>query len=235
MSGLPSTNVTANRLLAGLAPSDLAFLWPSLSRVNLPVRKQLETPNRAIAAVYFPESGFASVVANSGGRSVEVGLIGREGMTGLAVVMGADRSPNATFMQLAGKGLCVPAPELRSAMRARESLRMAFLRFGHAYIVQTSYTALANGRYKVEERLARWLLMAHDRVDGDDFALTHELMALMLGVRRASITDALDILESKGLVRVRRGCVSVLDRKGLEKLTAGAYGVPEAEFQRLWG
>ena len=235
MSGLPSSDVTSNRLLSSLAENDLALLRPSLSRVALPLRKQLEIPNRAIAAVYFPESGVASVVARAGGRSVEVGLIGREGMTGLAVVMGGDRTPSATYIQLAGKGLRLAAADLRIAMEKSPTLRLSLLKYCHAYGVQTSYTALANGRYKVEERLARWLLMAHDRIDGDDIPLTHEFISIMLGVRRPGVTVALDALAKKGLVRARRGGVIVLNRKGLESLTGGAYGVPEAEFQRLWG
>jgi CRP-like cAMP-binding protein len=217
-----------------LAPADFALLKPRLSAIDLPLRKHLELPNKAIDSVYFPDAGFASVVANGNGQSIEVGLIGREGMTGLAVVMGADRSPNATYMQLAGHGRKISAADLRDAMSASETLRASFLRYGHAFIVQTSHTALANGRNKVEERLARWLLMARDRNDSNELTLTHEFMSIMLGVRRAGVTVALDVLEKKSLVRVKRGGVTILDRKGLEKMTNGAYGVPEAELKRLW-
>jgi CRP-like cAMP-binding protein len=217
-----------------LAPADLALLKPRLSAIDLPLRKHLELPNKAIDSVYFLDAGFASVVANGNGQSIEVGLIGREGMTGLAVVMGADRSPNATYMQLAGHGRKISAADLRDAMSASETLRASFLRYGHAFIVQMSHTALANGRNKVEERLARWLLMARDRNDSNELSLTHEFMSIMLGVRRAGVTVALDVLEKKSLVRVKRGGVTILDRKGLEKMTNGAYGVPEAELKRLW-
>jgi CRP-like cAMP-binding protein len=235
MSGHTSRAATSNRLLSSLAPADFALLKPFLSALDLPLRKQLELPNKAIDSVYFLDAGFASVVANGNGQSIEVGLIGREGMTGLAVVMGADRSPNATYMQLAGHGRKISAADLRDAMSKSETLRASFLRYGHAFIVQTSHTALANGRNKVEERLARWLLMARDRNDGNELMLTHEFMSIMLGVRRAGVTVALDMLEKKSLVRVRRGGVTILDRRGLEKMTNGAYGVPEAEFKRLCG
>ena len=225
----------SNRLLSTLASNDFSLLEPHLSFVDLPLRKQLEHSNKVIESVYFLDSGIASVVANGrGGRSVEVGLIGREGMTGLAVVMGADRTPTSTYMQLAGVGSKIAAADLRSAMARSETLRLSFLRHSHAFIVQMSYTALANGQNKVEERLARWLLMAHDRVDGDDLALTQEFMSVMLGVRRPGVTVALKELTKRALVRVWRGGVTILDRAGPEKTARGAYGVPEMEFKRVW-
>lgn len=211
------------------------MLSPHLKRVDLPLRKQLETRNKAIEFAYFMESGFASVVANGTGRSIEVGLIGREGMTGLAVVMGTDRSPNETFMQNAGAGLRLPVAKLRHAMRESTSLHAALLLYAHAFSIQTTYTAIANGRSKIEERLARWILMARDRIDSDDLALTHEFLSIMLGVRRPGVTVALNLLETQGLIKANRGIITVIDRKGLEETCNGAYGVPEAEFQRLFG
>jgi CRP-like cAMP-binding protein len=226
----------SNRLLSRLSAADFALLSPHLKRVDLPVRKKLEIRDKPIDKVYFPESGFASVVANgSGQRSIEVGLIGREGMTGLAIVMGTDRSTNETFIQSAGEGLCISAAGLRRTMIPGSSLHRHFLLFAHAFSVQTTNTAIANGRGKIEERLARWLLMAHDRVERDDMALTHEFLSLMLGVRRSGVTIALQLLERKGLVQAHRGTVTILDRKSLEKISNGAYGTPEAEFQRLFG
>ncbi|HEV8390335.1 MAG TPA: Crp/Fnr family transcriptional regulator, partial [Dongiaceae bacterium] len=160
----PAAPATPNRLLTRLSADDFSLLEPHLKRVDLPLRTQLEAPKKPIDFVYFPESGFASVVARAaGGHSIEVGLIGREGMTGLAVVMGTDRTPHETFIQNAGRGLRVSASKLRQAIGKSRSLHQAFLLYGHAYILQTAYTAMSNGRHKVEERLARWLLMAHDR------------------------------------------------------------------------
>jgi CRP-like cAMP-binding protein len=227
---------TANRILAHLSAEDFALLRPRLSPVDLPLRKQLETSNRRIEHIYFVESGFASVVANGAGhRSVEVGIVGREGITGLAVIMGTDRSPHETFIQLAGRGQRMTTAHLREAMEQRPSLQQSLLHYGHAFTVQTAYTALANGRSKIDERLARWLLMAHDRVDGDDLSLTHEFLALMLGVRRPGVTIALNQLEKQALIHAKRGVITVDDRDGLEEAANGAYGTPEAEFNRLFG
>jgi CRP-like cAMP-binding protein len=224
-----------NRILSRLGPSDFALLERHLQRVDLPLRKTLESRKKPIDQVYFLESGFASVVANGGDRSIEVALIGREGMTGLAVVMGTDRTPQDTFMQSAGKGWSIAAARLRPAMEQSRTLHQAFLLYGHAYLVQCAYTAMANGRNKIEERLARWILMAQDRIDGNQISLTHEFLALTLGVRRPGVTVALNLLQRIGLIQARRGVISIIDRKGLEKISNGAYGEPEAEFQRLFG
>ena len=236
MPGHPSSDKTRNRILARLSGADFALLEPYLKSVDLPLRKNLELPKRRIENVYFIDSGFASVVANGhGDRSIEVGLIGREGLTGLAVIMGTDRSPNATYMQNAGAGREISVAKLGDAIRQSETLRRTLLNYGHAFFIQTSQTALANGRNKNEERLARWLCMAHDRGDSDELVLTHQFISIMLGVQRPHVTVTLAVLEKAGLIEVKRGVISILDRKGLEKRTRGAYGAPEAEFQRLFG
>jgi CRP-like cAMP-binding protein len=224
-----------NLILARLSPDQLGLLQPHLEAMDLPVRKQLENRNKTIEHVYFIEHGFASVVANGTGRAIEVGLIGREGMTGLAVVMGTDRTPHDTFMQAAGDGQRISSAKLRSAMEQSPALHRSLLRYGHAFVVQTAQTALANGRSKIEERLARWLLMAHDRLDGNEVPLTHEFLSIMLGVRRPGVTIALHLLEKEDLIRARRGTVAILNRTGLRKISNGAYGAAEAEFQRLFG
>jgi len=169
------------------------------------------------------------------GRGIEVGLIGREGMSGLAVVMGTDRTPNRTFIQSASSSLRIPSARLRTAIEQSRTLQKAFLLYAHAFNIQASYTAMANGRSKIEERLARWILMARDRVDSDQLTLTHVFLSLMLGVRRSGVTVALKLLHSAGLIQAARGAIIILDRKGLEKISNGAYGPPEAEFNRLFG
>jgi CRP-like cAMP-binding protein len=226
---------TPNRILSHLSAQDFALLSPFLKRVDLPLRKQLETRNKAIDLVYFIESGFASVVANGSGRGIEVGLIGREGMTGLAVVMGTDRSPPETYIQNAGAGSRITVAKLRQAMGQSATLPRSFLLYAHAFSVQTTCTAMANGRGKIEERLARWILMARDRIDTDKLTLTHEFLSLMLGVRRPGVTVALRLLVSAGLIQAQRGVITIVDRQGLEDISNGSYGVPEAEFQRLFG
>jgi CRP-like cAMP-binding protein len=212
------------------------LLEPHLERVELSLRKALEVRNKRIDHAYFLEDSIASVVANGASdTSIEVGLIGSEGMTGLALVMGADRAPHATFMQVAGTGHRVSAEALRQAMHESAQLQRVFLRFAHAFFIQTTYTALTNGRSKVEESLARWLLMAQDRVKSDELSLTHEFLAIMLGVRRPGVTTALKVLAGRGLVQSGRRWIRVIDRDGLKKASNGAYGPAELEFEKLFG
>jgi CRP-like cAMP-binding protein len=227
---------STNRLLASLSANDLGLLEPHLQPVTLAVRKSLEQPNRRIDAVYFPHSGFASVIAiQSGKRQVEVGLIGREGMSGLPIVLGNHRSPHATYMQVAGEGQCIRAGDLRKAMRESPSLRDSLLKFVPAFGVQATHTAVCNAQSRLDQRLARWLLMAHDRVGNDLLPLTHEFLSIMLGVRRPGVTDALNALQDQGLVKGVRGGITMKDRKGMERYAGEAYGIPEAEYRRLIG
>jgi CRP-like cAMP-binding protein len=233
MPEAPATQ-SPNRLLSRLSPEEVDALWPHLEAVDLPVRKQLEARNKTIDTIYFIEHGIASVVADGTGRSIEVGLIGREGMTGLAVIMGSDRSPHETFMQVGGDGQRISARNLRQLTEENPALHRSLLRYGHAFVIQTAQTALANGRSKVEERLARWLLMANDRLDGNRVPLTHEFLSTMLGVRRPGVTLALQHLENQGLIQAKRGTVVIVDRTRLRKVSNGAYGASEAEFSRLF-
>jgi CRP-like cAMP-binding protein len=227
---------TTNRILSRLSNTDLALVEPQLSAIDLPLRKQLEASRRPIEHVYFPDSGILSVVANGDNKqSIEVGLIGREGMTGLAVVMGTDRSPHQTFVQSAGRGWRIKSDDLRAAIGKSVTLHRRFLLYGHAFLLQTGYTAMANGRSKIEDRLARWLLMAHDRIDGDTLSLTHEFLSIMLGVRRPGVTHALNLLGRIGLIHASRGTITIVDREGLIESSNGAYGAPEAELNRLSG
>jgi CRP-like cAMP-binding protein len=225
-----------NRLLASLSTDDFDLLGPHLESVTLGLRKYLERPNRRIDAVYFPEEGFASVVAvQSNGKEVEVGLIGREGMTGLPIVLGNHRSPHATYVQAPGKGKCIPATELRKAIQTSVSLRDSLLKFVQAFGVQTTHTAICNVQSRLDVRLARWLLMAHDRIGNDTLTLTHEFLSIMLGVRRPGVTEALQALRKQGLISYGRGQIAVKDRKRMERTAGEAYGTPEAEYRRLIG
>ena len=221
-----------NLMLRRLSRDDLRLIEPHLAPVELPLRDPLELPNERIEQVVFIDSGFASTVASG---SVEVGLIGREGVTGLAVIMGTDRTPHETYMQSAGAGRKIRTAKLKQAMRQSETLRRALLNYGHTFVTQLIYTARANALNTIEQRLARWLLMALDRADADRVTLTHEFIALMLGVHRPGVTVALNLLEGAGLIQARPGVIAIIDRKGLEKKSGGAYGVPEAEYRRLFG
>ncbi len=235
MANQPQGGAVKNKILARLSPSDLRLLEPNLALVNLPFRKMLEARNRRIEYVYFIHAGFASIVAsNKNLQSTEVGIIGVEGVTGLPVLLGASRAMHETYMQLAGYGSRISVAHLRAAMEESATLRRVLLRSAYAFLTQVSFTAVSNGRSKLEARLARWLLMAQDRSDGDDLILTHELLALMLGVRRPGVTTALSALEDKGLINPRRGVIAINDREGLKRAANGAYGSPEAEWQSLF-
>jgi len=234
---LGQSNVQRNRILSAMSNADLALLQPHLEKVPLKFRQRLQSSHRSIRNVFFPECGIASVVAVGGGerRQAEVAIIGREGMTGLPVVLGTDRSPCDIFMQVEGEGYCIAAQKLSEVLNQSISLLKYLLRYGHTCAVQANYTALANARGSVGERLARWLLMARDRLDSDEMILTHEFLALMLGVRRAGVTGALQAFETQGLVETARGSVTIKDREGLEECANGLYGSPEAEYGRLFG
>jgi CRP-like cAMP-binding protein len=198
--------------------------------------KDMERPNRQIETVYFMEAGIASVVAvQSDETRVEVGLIGREGMSGIAVVLGGDQSPHSTYIQVAGEAQRITINELRKAMRASEALHGLLLKFAHAFMVQTAQTAIANARAHIDQRLARWILMAHDRTGNTDLPLTHEFLALMLGVRRAGVTEALQSLKRKKLIDTGRNQIMMLSRKGIERAAGHSYGLPEKEYRRLIG
>jgi CRP-like cAMP-binding protein len=156
-------------------------------------------------------------------------------MTGLPIVLGNHRSPHATYVQAAGSAMCMPATELRSATQSSPSLRDALLKYVQAFGVQTSHTAICNARSTLDIRLARWLLMAHDRIGDDTLPLTHEFLSLMLGVRRPGVTDTLNALRKLGLIAYGRGEITVKNRKRLERTAGEAYGTPEAEYRRLIG
>jgi CRP-like cAMP-binding protein len=217
--------MSSNRLLSSLSRQDFALLEPHLEAIDLPVRRVLEKRRRRIDHVYFIDAGFASVVANGSKKpSIEVGIIGREGMTGLSIVMGGvERAANETYMQAAGAGQRMPAANLRNAIATSHSLHQNLLRYAHAFLVQTTSTALANGRSKIEERLARWLLMADDRLDDDELPLTHEFLGLMLGTHRPGVTLAVQALVDAGLISARRSRITIRNRKGLEKRSNGTY------------
>jgi len=229
-------NNSRNNLLSSFSSDDYGLLEPHLKPVSLELRKNLERPNKRIDAVYFPEHGFASVVAmQPNGKEAEVGLIGREGVTGTPVVLGNHRSPHAVYIQAAGEGQCMPADELRKAILASPSLHGRLLKFVQSFVIQTAQTAICNAQSKLDQRLARWILMAHDRLGVDTLPLTHEFLSLMLAVRRPGVTEALHALKNRGLIGAARGNITVRDRKGLERTAAQSYGLPEAEYRRLLG
>jgi hypothetical protein len=165
---------------------------------------------------------------------IEVAIVGREGMSGVSVVLGCFETPFRTFVQRPGHALRITRELFMHACEASAGIRDMALRYAQAFTVQVAEGARSNARYGVEARLARWLLLAHDRTDGDEINLTHEFLALMLGVRRPGVTVATHVLEGHGLIKARRGSIRVLDRKRLEDAAMGSYGSAEAEYDRLF-
>jgi CRP-like cAMP-binding protein len=200
----------------------------------LQVRDPLEIPNSANDFVYFIEDGLGSVVFTEAPDLVtEIGLIGPEGMTGLGVLYGDTQTPFETFVQVEGSALKCETSRLLDLWPESATLRTAIARYARAFSFQASSTAAVNGRFNLEERLARWLLMVSDRV-GASFHITHEFMAVMLAVRRPGVTIAVQTLEGRGLIKATRGLVHIVDRDGLLALAKESYGLPEREYARLW-
>lgn len=195
----------------------------------------LSAANKQLDHVYFPESGVTSIVTvGETGKRTEVGLFGREGMSGSSLVLGTDRTPLETFVQIGGgTANRIGRAAFVSAVASSPSLQALFGTFAQCLATQVSYTASSNANQNVEGRLARWLLMCHDRVDGSVVNLTHEFLSMMLAVRRATVTDTLKLIEADGAISTGRGSISVLDRGRLEAIAGEEYGAPEAEYRRL--
>ena len=229
-------STVCNRLLAHLSSDDFAALAQHLIPVDLHRDFVLAIPNTPIVDVFFIESGMVSVVAEKAdGRSIEVGVYGRDGMGPSTVLLGSDQTPHHQYMQIAGSGLQLSTKTFLEFVENRPNVRNLMLRFVHVFMTQTAQSALVNGSSVVEERLARWVLMCRDRLDMDEFPITHDFLSMMLGVRRSSVTDAIHLLEGDALIKATRGNIKILDRGRLERAAGASYGVPEAEFRRLIG
>lgn len=225
-----------NHLLTGIGPADFARLAAYLEAVDLPARRNLEMRARDMEWAYFLERGLASVIAQAvKGQQVETGVIGREGMVGIGLVFGDDRATQSTVIQIAGDGYRVPAALVKDLAAESPTFRAPALKFARAFMVQAAQTALANGCGRLEQRLARWLLMLHDRVDGNRLAITHDYIAIMLSVRRPGVSVALKALEREGLIGHERGVIIIKDRAGLLGKCDGLYGRTEQEYERLIG
>ncbi|RUM22264.1 Crp/Fnr family transcriptional regulator [Rhizobium vallis] len=232
----PDRRDTRNLLLKALPRDAFDMLTADVRTIELPVKHVLVEADRPNGHVCFIEDGLASMVAANGdNEAVEAGHIGHEGMAGLHVLLRTETTPNRTFMQAAGFGLQVSVESFRRTLAEFPVANDLFLKYMHCCDIQLAQSVLANGRYNMHERLARWLLMCHDRLNGSDLPLTHEFLALMLGVRRAGVTNELHVIEGLGAIRSSRANVRILDRERLEEIAAGSYGVPEREYERLIG
>ncbi len=224
-----------NQLLRRLRPQDFALLAPHLERVPLRPGHRLARAGEPIGRVCFPEgavAGFLDVLSD--GRKLAVGVVGREGFVGWPALMGDDRWPYEVVVRAEeATALQLDASKLMSAAEASASLRELLLRFAAAFTAQMGRTIVSNLIHSVERRAARWLLLYHDRIRGDEIAITHAELSAMLGVRRASVTDALHLLEGERAITGVRGKVIVRDRARLQSLAEETYGHAEAQYRRL--
>jgi CRP-like cAMP-binding protein len=225
-----------NQLLASLPPDVLLALLPRFTSVVLTMRQVIYTPDTPVEAVYFPESGMFSLVDDlEDGMRAEVGVIGREGMLGMPLLAGIDSSFVEAQVQMSGTALRMSAAAFNEEVEANAAFRRILLRYSEAMQAQVMQTAACNANHDLEQRLARWLLMAHDRAEGDELPLTQDFMAVMLGVHRPSITVTAGILQRAGLIRYVAGRITVLDRASLEAAACECHGVVQRRFDILLG
>jgi len=226
---------SSNLLLGALGEADLSFVGPRLERVALPEGQVLVRQGDPIEWVYFPQGGVISLAdVAADGSKLEVALVGREGMLNAQLLLGCRQAPHEGFVQIGGgDALRLAAHDLRALCARSPVAHGLFLRFNHALSVQVTKTLVSKVRDTVVKRLSRWLLMCHDRINGDEINLIHQDVGRMLGVRRATITDTLHIMEGLGALRNTRGRIVLRDRERLEQLAGGTYGFAESEYRDL--
>jgi len=226
----------ANRLLGLLPARDYERLGPHLRRIPLEYKQSLYRANKPIGFVYFIERGVGSLVNTMrNGQAAEVGTIGNEGMVGLPLVLGDDRAPTSVYVQVPGAGLRMKASLFKRELARSASMRTVMLHYAHAFFNQVAQSAACNHFHSLEQRCCRWMLMTHDRMQSNEFLLTQEFLAMMLGVQRTGVTLAASALQKAGLIRYRRGNVTIINRRGLIRRSCECYGVSKKEFDRLLG
>jgi CRP-like cAMP-binding protein len=223
-----------NALLAALPENERTALEPHLERVALAFKQVIQEVDEPLAHLWFPSSGVMSMVSTmEDGAVVEVATIGREGMVGLGAVLGTDRMGQQVFCQVIGEADRLPLSGFQRLRSELPGLNLLLLRYAAALVTQIAQGSACNRLHPIEARSARWLLMTHDRVDGDSFELTHDFLAQMLGVTRPSVTIAAGMLQRAGLIRYVRGVVDILDRGRLEDASCECYALITAELARL--
>jgi len=226
----------SNRLLTLLREEDRERLRRHLEPVVLEYRRPLYDASERIEFVYFIESGVGSLVQTmANGQAAEVGTICNEGFVGLPVLLGDDRGPTSVYIQVPGVGLRMKAEIFRDELERSSPMRATMLRYAHAVFNQVAQSAACAAFHSLEQRCCRWMLMTADRMPSDEFLLTHEFLAMMLGVRRAGVTVAAGGLRRAGLIHYKRGTVTIIDRRGLEHRACECYGASKREFDRLLG
>jgi CRP-like cAMP-binding protein len=207
---------------------------PHLKQVDTPKGMTIFEPDQRPRFGYFFENGLGSVIAEvASGQMVEIGLYGVDGFGGIPLILQSAHSPHRLEMQIGGSAWAVPATELEALLRTSPDLQTIMLRYVQFFLLQAGETCLYNALRPVEERLARWLLMGHDRLPEDEVPLTHDYLAIMLGSSRTTVTFALGGLGQRGAIRTARGTIAILDRPLLERIAGDGYGLPEREYNRL--
>lgn len=224
-----------NLLLRALPAESANRLAGHLVVTDAPSRTELYERGDTVNQVYFPLDSVISMTAPLGATQGEVATVGQEGMVGLPTVFGTHLANMRFFVQIGGRIAVAPADTFGDLLREDDALRTMMLRYAHAMFTQIGQSVVCNQRHSLRQRCARWLLMTHDRVPGDQFHLTHEFLAVMLGVRRAGVTVAAGNLQKAGLIRYRRGEITILDRSGLEKVSCECYRLVADVYTRLVG
>lgn len=232
---LHSAQRSPNLLLRSLTFEDFGYLRPRLERIPLLAGESILKPNSPIKRICFPESGVISFHETlQDGNRVGVAIIGYEGFMGWPALLGIDQSPHEASVAIGGgTALSIAPADLLRACQMRPGINVLLLRYVHCFISQMGRTIMSNLNDSVDKRLARWLLMNHDRLEGDRINLTHEQLGVMLGVRRATVTDTLHVLEGEGLLHSTRGLIQIRNRAQLLNLAGECYGAAEAEYARI--
>jgi len=222
--------------LARLPKQERDRLLPHLHPVPLKFKQVLYRVKAPIDYVYLVNSGSASALTiMTDGSAIEVATVGNEGVVGLAAFLGGETSANEVIVQVAGDGLRMTIDMLKKETESNSPLRRVLLNYHNAFLTQISYSVACNGLHAVQQRCCRWLLMTRDRVESDVVPLTHEFLAIMLGVRRPTVTEVLHPLQERGLIRSRRGTITIVDRAGLEAMSCECYQSVKDEYARLLG
>lgn len=225
-----------NRILSALPAAEFATLAGNLLLVSMDLGETLHRHGDVIEHAYFVETGFISVLTVlADGQPLEIGLVGLEGVAGVTVVLGGKTSYAETMCQTGGTAYRVSASALKEAFTKSPVLRDQLLRYVLVFQVQVSQTAACNAHHALEQRLARWLLAAHDRSGVSELSLTQDLIAVMLGVRRATVSIAASTLQRAGIIRYQHGKITILDRIGLENAACECYEAVNGEYRRLFG
>ena len=226
--------VGRNRFLRALPSQSYQRLMDELEPLDMPARQILWDPNTRIRSVYFPRTCVVSLlVVLPENEPVEAATVGNEGMVGVPVVMGSDSTTAQALVQVTGKILRMPAATFVHILADDAALRARSMLYAQALFEQTAQSVACNRRHNISERCARWLLMTHDRVADGEFVLTQEFLAMMLGVRRATVTVAAGMLQQAGLITYTRGRVRIIDRQRLEEASCDCYRIVEASYQRI--